>query len=67
MFWLVEQALVPELGCRPHFLQERFMTERLTQIRYDELPPEVQPLADDILKVSSAALGGPYNALLRSP
>ena len=43
------------------------MTERLTQIRYDELPPEVRPLADDILMVSSAALGGPYNALLRSP
>jgi 4-carboxymuconolactone decarboxylase len=43
------------------------MSERLTQIRYEELAPEVRPLADDILKVSSAALGGPYNALLRSP
>ncbi len=43
------------------------MTERLAQIRYDDLPAEVRPLADDILKVSSAALGGPYNALLRSP
>ena len=43
------------------------MTERLTQISYDELPDTVKPLADDILKVSSAALGGPYNALLRSP
>jgi len=43
------------------------MTERLAQLRYDELAPEVRPLADDILKVSSAALGGPYNALLRSP
>ena len=43
------------------------MTERLAQIRYDDLPAEVKPLADDILKVSSAALGGPYNALLRSP
>jgi 4-carboxymuconolactone decarboxylase len=41
--------------------------ERFTQISYDELAPEVRPLADDILKVSSAALGGPYNALLRSP
>jgi hypothetical protein len=51
----------------PQFLQERFMTERFAQIRYDELPAEVRPLADDILKVSSAALGGPYNALLRSP
>jgi 4-carboxymuconolactone decarboxylase len=43
------------------------MTERLRQIAYDDLPAEVRPLADDILKISSAALGGPYNALLRSP
>lgn len=43
------------------------MTERFSQITYDALAPEVKPLADDILKVSSAALGGPYNALLRSP
>ena len=43
------------------------MTEGLEQITYEALPPAVRPLADDILKVSSAALGGPYNALLRSP
>jgi 4-carboxymuconolactone decarboxylase len=43
------------------------MPERLPQITYEALPPQVRPLADDILKVSSAALGGPYNALLRSP
>lgn len=43
------------------------MPERLAQLSYDELPAAVRPLADDILKVSSAALGGPYNALLRSP
>ena len=43
------------------------MAERLAQILYEDLPPQVRPLADDILKVSSAALGGPYNALLRSP
>ena len=43
------------------------MTERFEQISYASLPEAVRPLADDILKVSSAALGGPYNALLRSP
>ncbi len=43
------------------------MTERLPQIAYADLPDHIRPLADDILKVSSAALGGPYNALLRSP
>jgi 4-carboxymuconolactone decarboxylase len=43
------------------------MTERFTPIAYESLAPEVRPLADDILRVSSAGLGGPYNALLRSP
>lgn len=43
------------------------MTERLAQLSYESLAADVRPLADDILKVSSAALGGPYNALLRSP
>lgn len=43
------------------------MQERLSQISYDSLAPDVRPLADEILKVSSAGLGGPYNALLRSP
>ena len=43
------------------------MTERLAQLAYEDLAPAVRPLADDILKISSAALGGPYNALLRSP
>jgi len=43
------------------------MTERLQPITYAALPDEVKPLADDILKVSSAGLGGPYSALLRSP
>ena len=45
----------------------RYMTERLKQLSYESLAPQVRPLADDILKISSAALGGPYNALLRSP
>ena len=43
------------------------MPERLPQLVYASLAPEVRPLADEILKVSSAGLGGPYNGLLRSP
>jgi 4-carboxymuconolactone decarboxylase len=43
------------------------MAERFAQLAYEDLPADVRPLADDILKVSSAGLGGPYNALLRSP
>jgi 4-carboxymuconolactone decarboxylase len=40
---------------------------RLPQITREELNPQQRALADDILKVSSVGLGGPYNALLRSP
>jgi len=40
---------------------------RLPQITRDELNPQQRALADEILKVSSVGLGGPYNALLRSP
>ena len=40
---------------------------RLPQISRDELNPQQRALADEILKVSSVGLGGPYNALLRSP
>src|SRR5262245_7556509 len=40
---------------------------RLPQIARDELNAQQRALADEILKVSSVGLGGPYNALLRSP
>jgi 4-carboxymuconolactone decarboxylase len=40
---------------------------RLPQVTRDELNPQQRALADEILKVSSVGLGGPYNALLRSP
>jgi 4-carboxymuconolactone decarboxylase len=40
---------------------------RLPQITRDELNTQQRSLAEDILKVSSVGLGGPYNALLRSP
>ncbi|MEI6383920.1 MAG: carboxymuconolactone decarboxylase family protein [Betaproteobacteria bacterium] len=43
------------------------MNERFAQISYESLAPETKTLADEILKISSAGLGGPYNALLRSP
>ncbi len=40
---------------------------RLPQLSVEQLTPQQKPLADDILRVSSVGLGGPYNALLRSP
>jgi 4-carboxymuconolactone decarboxylase len=40
---------------------------RFPQITADQLNDQQSPLAEQIMKVSSVGLGGPYNALLRSP
>lgn len=40
---------------------------RLPQLTVEQLTPQQKALADEILKVSSVGLGGPYNPLLRSP
>ena len=42
-------------------------TGRLPQLTAEQLTAQQKALADEILKVSSVGLGGPYNALLRSP
>jgi 4-carboxymuconolactone decarboxylase len=55
-------APAPARGSTP-----RTAAARLPQITRDELNPQQRGLADEILKVSSVGLGGPYNALLRSP
>ena len=40
---------------------------RLPQLAIEQLNAQQKALADEILKVSSVGLGGPYNPLLRSP
>ncbi len=40
---------------------------RFPQLTMEQLSPAQRPLAEEILKVSSVGLGGPYNPLLRSP
>jgi len=40
---------------------------RLPQLTLEQLNAPQKALADEILKVSSVGLGGPYNAMLRSP
>jgi 4-carboxymuconolactone decarboxylase len=40
---------------------------RFPQLTADQLTDEQNPLAEQIMKVSSIGLGGPYNPLLRSP
>jgi 4-carboxymuconolactone decarboxylase len=41
--------------------------KRFPQITVDALNAQQRPVADEILKVSSVGLAGPYNSLLRSP
>jgi 4-carboxymuconolactone decarboxylase len=40
---------------------------RFPQLTMEQLTDQQRPLADEIMKVSSVGLGGPYNLLLRSP
>ncbi len=40
---------------------------RFPQLTMQDLNDQQKPLAEQILKVSSVGLGGPYNPLLRSP
>jgi 4-carboxymuconolactone decarboxylase len=40
---------------------------RFPQLSVDQLNDKQNPLAEQIMKVSSVGLGGPYNPLLRSP
>jgi 4-carboxymuconolactone decarboxylase len=40
---------------------------RFPQLTLDQLNEQQKPLADQIVKVSSVGIGGPYNLLLRSP
>jgi len=40
---------------------------RFPPLSLERLSPEQRPLADQIMKISSVGIGGPYNVLLRSP
>ena len=40
---------------------------RFPQLTLDQLDDKQKPLGDQIMKVSSVGIGGPYNSLLRSP
>ena len=40
---------------------------RFSQLTMDQLSDQQKPLAEQIMKISSVGIGGPYNPLLRSP
>ena len=41
--------------------------KRFPQITLEQIPAESQPLAQEIIKISSVGLAGPYNIMFRSP
>ena len=41
--------------------------KRFPQITLEQIAPEGQQLAQEIIKISSVGLGGPYNIMFRSP
>ncbi len=43
------------------------VTKRFPQITIDQLDPQGRATAEEIMKISSVGLGGPYNPMLRSP
>jgi 4-carboxymuconolactone decarboxylase len=40
---------------------------RFPQLRMEQLNDQQRPLGEQIMKISSVGIGGPYNAMLRSP
>ena len=40
---------------------------RFPQLTMDQLNDKQKPLAEQVMKVSSVGIGGPYNLMLRSP
>jgi 4-carboxymuconolactone decarboxylase len=55
-------AMVMSMSDRPVAKEPRF-----PQLRMEDLNAQQRPLAEEIMKISSVGIGGPYNPLLRSP
>lgn len=53
---------IPEAKMNPSENDARF-----PQLKMEELNDQQRPVADQIMKVSSIGIGGPYNLMLRSP
>lgn len=60
---LVTMMLPPSAGAQTVPAKPK----RFQQLTLDTLPPEARPLGEEIVKISSVGLAGPYNVMLRSP
>lgn len=48
-------------------VQAEAKPKRLPQLTMENVPPQSRALAEEIVKISSVGLAGPYNVMLRSP
>jgi 4-carboxymuconolactone decarboxylase len=55
--WIAANTSSPAIGKEPRF----------PQLTLEQLNDQQRPLGDQIMKISSVGLGGPYNPMLRSP
>jgi len=60
---LVTMMLPPSAGAQTVPAKPK----RFPQLTLETLPPEARPLGEEIIKISSVGLAGPYNVMLRSP
>jgi 4-carboxymuconolactone decarboxylase len=65
--FIVVASVLAMVIALPAAAQEATTGKRFPQLTLDQLNDQQRRLADEILKVSSVGLGGPYNPLLRSP
>jgi 4-carboxymuconolactone decarboxylase len=49
------------------FAQAEPAPRRFPQITLEQLDPQARLLGEEIMRISSVGLGGPYNPMLRSP
>src|SRR5258708_11452241 len=64
---IVATALVAGLGLPVAAADAEAKAQRFAPLTIDQLNPYQKPLGEQIIKVSSIGLGGPYSPLLRSP
>ena len=60
---LVTMILPPSVGAQTVSAKPK----RFPQLTLETLPPDARPLGEEIMKISSVGLAGPYNVMLRSP
>lgn len=60
-------ALGLALGAQLALAQGTEKPKRFPQLTLDQLDPKARALGEEIMKISSVGLGGPYNPMLRSP